>query len=487
MKVSIRMKITLMVGCFSLFILFFTWVICNYVIAGVFIWNVKYNLKQTYDSCNELFDAPDYGLMSDGELFGKINNPMEAVVLILDPVNDRIYTTISDEVQMMDSLNAMLRTVDKPGAATLYESGEYKISRNHDNIVNADFYDLVGKIDNGFTIILRSPVTRIELAMRVVTKVFIYVGFGLVIVGSAFILLMSNIFASPIKRMSYAARRMSNLDFDARVPVRTRDEIGELGESMNAMSEKLEETISKLKAANAKLQRDIDKKEEIDDMRKEFLSHVSHELKTPIALIQGYAEGLRDDMADTPEDREFYTGVIIDEAAKMNSLVKKLLTLNEIEFGENPLQITRFELSKFVRDILNAQKILIDEAGVTVEFEEEPVHVWADEFMIEEVFTNYLTNATHYADKGGKIKIWFDDLGTCVRVSVFDQGPQIAPEDIDKLFVKFYKADKARTREYGGSGIGLSIVAATMDAHGRAYGCYNLEEGPVFYFELDKS
>ena len=486
MKSSIRAKITLMVVFFSVFILIGTWIICNYVIAGVFIWNVKTNLKSTYDSCNELFSEACDSDLRNGTLVGQVDNPLECVILILDDKSGMIYTTISDKGRMMDSLTTMIKSLQSPDSKVVFESGKYMINRNHDEVVGADFYDLVGMLDNGFIVILRSPVTRIELTMHVVTKVFIYVGLAMVVIGSGFMLLLSNMIAAPIKRLSYFAKRMTKLDFEVKVPVKSKDEIGELGESMNEMSAQLETTISELKAANAKLQKDIDKKQEVDDMRKDFLSHVSHELKTPIALIQGYAEGLKDTPDQTPEDREFYTDVIIDEAGKMNSLVQKLLTLNEIEFGENPLKIERFELVEFVTDILNSSKILIEDAQAELVFtEKQPAYVWADEYMIEEVFTNYLTNATHYVKPGGVIKIWFERYEECVRVLVYDEGPQIAEEDIDKLFIKFYKADKARTREYGGSGVGLSIVAATMDAHGKAYGCYNVESGCVFYFDLD--
>lgn len=113
------------------------------------------------------------------------------------------------------------------------------------------------------------------------------------------------------------------------------------------------------------------------------------------------------------------------------------------------------------------------------------MYVWADEYMIEEVFTNYLTNAIHYVREDGIIKVYYEKKENDIRVCVFNEGNHISDEDIDKLFIKFYKVDKARTREYGGNGIGLSIVAATMEAHGKAYGVENVEGGVVFYFDLD--
>lgn len=486
MRRSIRTKITLMVVVFSSFICLASWLICNYLISGIFIWNLKENLRTAYDSCNELFSKNGNSNMDEGDLYGNIKNPGDAVVLIFDSVHEKIYTTISDESQMMESLNEMLKSVREASDKIQYMPGKYVIKLHHDTLINADYYDLIGTLNNGYTIILRSPIARVESTMHVVNTVFIYIAVGLIIFGSVFILIFSNIFSAPLKRLSHAARRMTQLDFDVKVPVLTKDEIGELGTCMNEMSRKLEYTISELKAANIELERDIEKKKQIDEMRKEFLSHVSHELKTPIALIQGYAEGLKDNLFDDQESKEFYADVIIDEAHKMNSLVKKLLTLNEIEFGDNPLKIERFELVNFIQDIIDASRILIDDAGAKVIFEEEgPVYVWADEYMIEEVFTNYLTNAVHYVSQNGTIRVWFEHIGTDVRICVYNSGNQIAEEDIDKLFIKFYKADKARTREYGGNGIGLSIVAATMEAHGKQYGVYNVEDGVVFYFDLD--
>lgn len=486
MKNSVRTKITLMVVIFSTAIVAASWIICNYLIESIFVFNLKVNLKTTYNSCNQLFLHDKSGEIEEGDLFGKIKNPTEAIVLIFDRENSKIYTSINNEGQMMDSLSDMVRAIEESEGNSQYQPGEFVIKKNHDTRINADYYDLIGTLDNGFTIILRSPIARIEYTMSIITKVFVYISVGTIVFGSLFMLAFSNIFAAPIKTLSHAAKRMTQLDFDVKVPVITNDEIGELGLCMNEMSQKLEETISELKAANIQLEKDIKQKQQIDEMRKEFLSHVSHELKTPIALIQGYAEGLKDNLFDDPESKEFYTDVIIDEAHKMNTLVKKLLNLNEIEFGDNPLRIERFELVGFIEQIISASKILLNDATVNIDFAETPpVYVWADEYMIEEVFTNYLTNAIHYVCEGGLIKIYFEHNNGDVRVCVYNQGSRIADEDIDKLFIKFYKADKARTREYGGNGIGLSIVAATMQAHGKPYGVYNVEDGVVFYFDLD--
>ncbi len=279
---------------------------------------------------------------------------------------------------------------------------------------------------------------------------------------------------------------MSDLDFNAKYQIKGNDEVGELGESINILSEKLEKTISELKSANNELQSDIQNKIQIDEMRKDFLSNVTHELKTPIALIQGYAEGLKDNINEDAESREFYCDVIIDEAMKMNKMVKKLLTLNQIEFGNTPIELDRFELTGLIRSVLASTNILFRQKNVTVHYEpEEEVYVWADEYMIEEVLTNYISNAVHHVSGANIIEVKLIRKESVVRVAVYNTGENIPEEDLDKVWIKFYKVDKARTREYGGSGIGLSIVKAIMDAHNQACGVVNHKNGVEFWFELD--
>ena len=136
--------------------------------------------------------------------------------------------------------------------------------------------------------------------------------------------------------------------------------------------------------------------------------------------------------------------------------------------------------------VISNSSILIQDSTTKIIFDEkDEVFVWADSFMIEEVITNYLTNAIHYVSSDGDIKVWYERKQDTVRINVYNDGNNIPEEDIEKLFIKFYKVDAARTRTYGGSGIGLSIVAAIMKSHDKEYGVYNTEHGVVFYFELD--
>ena len=282
------------------------------------------------------------------------------------------------------------------------------------------------------------------------------------------------------------SQKMADLDFDAKYTSGGSNEIGVLGENFNRMSERLEKTISNLKEANYKLQKDIEQKEKRENMRSEFLGNVSHELKTPIALIQGYAEGLKEGVNDDPESREFYCEVIMDEAGKMNRMVKNLLALNQLEFGEDDVQFERFDITSLISGVLQSLDILIEQKEAQVIFRHKnPVYVWADEFKTEQVVRNYLTNAIHHVGNEKRIEVKIVSTDGKVCVSVFNSGKPIPEEDVPKLWDKFYKVDKAHTREYGGNGIGLSIVKAIMESFHQGYGVKNYDNGVEFWFELD--
>ena len=279
---------------------------------------------------------------------------------------------------------------------------------------------------------------------------------------------------------------MANLNFDAKYTSGGKNEIGVLGENFNNMSDQLEQTISELKTANNQLQQDIEQKEKLENMRNEFLGNVSHELKTPIALIQGYAEGLKEGINDDPESTEFYCDVIIDEAGKMNRMVKNLLTLNQLEFGTDEVEFERFDIVKLVKGVIASCDILIQQVNANVDFiADETAYVWADEFKTEQVVRNYLTNAIHHVGNEKRIEVKIVSMDGKVCVSVFNSGKPIPEEDVPKLWDKFYKVDKAHTREYGGNGIGLSIVKAIMESFHQGYGVKNYDNGVEFWFELD--
>ena len=488
--ISIRFKITLMVMIITVVTMGLVVMFVNFFLKDIILYNTRSNLIASYRSCNELFAGIKiYQFMLDrsndefGEYISNIENPSGATIYIIDESSLKVYSS----VVLTDSVKHDLKQIllDTDFKLFKYKKEPYEIREASDSRGRAESLELVGRMDNGNYIVIRCPVERIDSSLTFISRLSLAITFMLILMEMIVMLVFTDRIVHPIKDMSVIARKMSLMDFDAKVNVSNNDEIGELGHSMNELSEKLEHAISDLKTSNLELEKDIERKEEIDEMRKEFLSHVSHELKTPIALVQGYAEGLKDNISD-PDNIDFYCDVIIDEAGKMNNLVMKLLDLNELEFGKTDMTIERFDVSKLIMSVIRSSSLLLGKSKAQIEFDEkQEMNVWADQFMIEEVITNYLTNAIHYVKDNGKIRIWYEVKQDCVRVNVYNEGNPIADKDIEKLFIKFYKADVARTREYGGSGIGLSIVAAIMKNHHQDFGVYNADGGVVFYFELD--
>ncbi|MDD7390186.1 MAG: HAMP domain-containing sensor histidine kinase [Lachnospiraceae bacterium] len=419
------------------------------------------------------------------ECWSKYN--ISAVLVGTDDVV--LFRSSSEMVDLQRRLGQYIFS-DNMDIRKIYGNSSYQIVIMKESHSNARYMDAFGFLESGCGFLLSTPVESIRESASISNKFFVLTGVSVALFAGMYIFFIMKRMTRPILELTTIANRMAKQDFHVRYQGDSQDEVGLLGNSMNYLASELEKTITELKAANEQLQKDIEEKIQIDDMRKEFLSNVSHELKTPIAIIQGYAEGLHDCVNDDPESREFYCDVIMDEAAKMNQMVQKLLNLNHLEFGSHTCEITEFDLSEMIHGMVDSTRILLQQKEGTMEYRENDrsMMVLGDEFMIEEVLKNYISNACNHLDGERKVLISADDSrDNRIRVSVYNTGEHIPRESLDKVWIKFYKVDKARTREYGGSGIGLSIVKAIMDQHGCPYGVENTTGGVVFWFELNRA
>ena len=399
-------------------------------------------------------------------------------------IENREYYRIYESAQEYSFPNLYAETISQ--VEEIEVTDEYMIMTQHNNAMDSDFMDLFGDTEFGYNVFVRSGQESMEEAVNISNRFLFFLGSCVMALAAFVSYLFSLRFTRPVLELARIARKMSELNFETKYEVDGEDEIAVLGNSINSLSEKLEHTISELKSANIELQNDIDRKTQIDEVRKEFLSNVTHELKTPIALIQGYAEGLKDNVNEDPESREFYCDVIIDEAMKMNKMVQKLLSLNQLEVGTVQPEIERFDIVPLVKSVLASVDILLQQKEVKLELNtDDSVYVWADEYMIEEVFTNFISNALNHVSDRMHIIVKLERVHNKVRLSVYNSGETIPEEALEQVWVKFYKVDKARTREYGGSGIGLSIVKAIMERHRQNYGVQNHDDGVEFWIELD--
>ena len=352
--------------------------------------------------------------------------------------------------------------------------------------MQTDYIEMWGVFGDGSHFLIRSPLESIQESASISNRFLMSMGCVAIIVCGIFVWYFSKKLTNPIRELADLSNRMADLDFEAKYTSGGVNEIGELGANFNRMSEKLKSTISELKSANNQLQEDIERKEKLEQMRNDFMGNVSHELKTPIALIQGYAEGLKEGVTCDKESMEFYCDVIMDEAEKMNRMVKNLLTLNQLEFGVDEIEFERFDLTEVIRGVLQSMDILAKQQEAKVIFhQEEKVYVWADEFKTEQVIRNYVSNAFHHLDGDRVVEVKMAVDEERVKVTVFNTGTPIPEADLPHIWDKFYKVDKAHTREYGGNGIGLSIVKAIMKSLHQQYGVNNYDNGVEFWFTLD--
>lgn len=460
------------------------WLLNTIFLEKYYVQNKEDDLKNAY---NRISVAADKGVLSSTEFHNEFQNICATYnmnIIVMDAESKLVLSSVNDYKRMIRQLLERAMGMYEPNEI-LEETSEYVIQRSFDKDTNNTYIEMWGVLDNGNLFLLRTSVESIRDSVKISNRFLAYVGIGAVLISAFVILSVTGRITRPILQLTKISERMKNLDFDAKYTGKEKNEIGILGDHINQLSDTLEKTISELKTANNELQSDIRKKEEIDVMRKEFISNVSHELKTPIALIMGYAEGLKIGINDDDSSRDFYCEVIMDEANKMNIMVKKLLTLNQLEFGNDVVTMERFNLHELIENYIQSADILIKQNEVTVEYNcSQPVFVWGDEFKVEEVFMNYFTNAINYALGEKKIIINIERSDNKVRTSVFNTGNPIPEESLPLIWEKFYKVDKARTREYGGSGVGLSIVKAIMESMNQTYGVINHEDGVEFWFEL---
>lgn len=449
-----------------------------------------YYIREKEANFAELYEQIDQiarnGNLTEDEL-SQVNRTAERYnfyYIVWNFSNESGFSNLHDSQMLMVQLAGVL--FNKIDSQVMERNDDYQVVEFRDGTQQVDYLALWGTVGDSYNIFIRSPLESIQETMVLFYRFLIIAGIGVIAGGILLVWYFSRRLTEPLRELAILSARMADLDFDAKYTSGGEGEIGVLGENFNSMSEKLQSTISELKNANFRLQQDIEQKEKIEKMRTDFMGNVSHELKTPIALIQGYAEGLREGVSNDAESRGFYCDVIMDEAAKMNQMVKNLMTLNQLEFGDENVEFQRFDLTELIRGVLQSMEIVAQQKEARVQFrQKEPVYVWADEFKAEQVVRNYVSNAFNHLDGDRVVDVKIIPSGEKVKVTVFNTGSPIPEEDVPHIWEKFYKVDKAHTREYGGNGIGLSIVKAIMDSFHQKYGVKNYDNGVEFWFELD--
>lgn len=444
------------------------------------------NILSVYEELNSAAKSNAMSEENFKDEIQRMSGKYDISIMVLDSHNRVVLSILTNERDVIHLMDYVYGFGDINKNEIIKSTSKYTIQRATDIRMQTDFLEIWGVLDNGYAFLERVALESVSESASVANTFLLYTGIGIALISAFVIWFIVGKMTKPVYTLTEISRKMADLDFGEKYHGKSQNEIGLLGNHINRLSIVLENTISELKTANNKLTKDIAQKEEIDKMRKEFLDNVSHELKTPIALIQGYAEGLKEGINEDKESCDYYCEVIIDEANKMNELVKKLLNLNQLEAGADSAVMEHFNITELIANYLQAAEIILTQNNVALSINtDEDIYVWADEFRIEEVFNNYFTNAINHLDENRKIDIKIIKTDNKVRVSVFNTGKNIPEESLPYIWDKFYKADKARTREYGGSGVGLSIVKAIMESLNQQYGVINYANGVEFWFEVD--
>lgn len=489
---SVRKKLFVSLCVVIIVTIFFLIIINNIVLETFYIYNKKDSVKAIYEELNEKYNNE----VSDEEIkeFVKEQSSKNNLdIFIKNPYTEHIVTNSQNKLDVIDKLKNTVNFSDNGKLGNiLYKSKNVVIRMVKDGISSRNYIVLLATLDNNNELYIRTPISAIKDSLRISNQVLLFVGMISILISAVIASIVSKRFSNPILELNNIAKKMSNLDFSQKyVPRNSEDELNELGKSINMLSEKLEHTIKELQANNNDLERDIKEKSKIDEMRTQFISDVSHELKTPIALIQGYAEGLIENVNNDDESRKFYAEVILDEADKMDKLVKQLLELMKLEYGKRNFNNTKFDIVSLTKEVIRKCDVMIKEKNIDVTFENnEPIYVFADDFYIEQVITNYVTNAIKYSQEiNGKKSMVIDiieNMNNIVRVSVYNTGKNFSDDEMKSIWGRFYKIDASRNRENGGTGIGLSLVKAVMNNYKNKFGVRNRANGVEFYFELNK-
>lgn len=495
---SVRAKLFFTLCVVILMLIGFLIIINNAVLEALYYYSKKESTLETYNYINENLSKI---LEEEKEKYElelekiAINNNFE--ILIIGTDNNLVYSTNKNFVEDFGEINEIKYEVKYSifnKSEILYSKENITIRRIKDKKNGIPYILLDGKLDSGDKIYIRLPITPIQDSVNISNRFIYIIGIATIVLGAIAITFITERFTKPIEELNDIANEMSNLNFKRKYRINdSEDEIDELGKSINTLSDKLEETINQLKVNNSELEKDIEEKSKIDEMRKQFISDVSHELKTPIALIQGYAEGLVENVNTDEENRKFYSEVILDEANKMDKLVKRLLELMKLEYEDRKFNDAKFDIVELINEVVKNSKVVLNENNIEVEFKEkQPIFVYADDFYIEQVVTNYFTNAIkNISEINGNKKIRIaikkgKEIGK-LRVTVFNTGKNIDQENINRIWTRFYKVDESRNRSKGGTGIGLALVKAIMTKYKSNYGVTNKKDGVEFYFEIPEA
>lgn len=478
---SIRRKLFIQIGSLVILLIGSLFLVNTLFLEDFYAWGKKRELIETYNIINQL-DETEYTY--DNITLNKVNQKSRFDVIIGTNEKEMIFTTNTK----IDKLVSVFTVKDPRGPKFVVEkvedlNNQSKIIWARDDNNGMKLMLLEGYLDNGHFVALHFPLASIQPNILIVNQFLLIIGSIIFILSLGLAYLISKSFTQPILNMNKVTKDMIQLNFDQKCQVNSNDEIGQLSESINELSGELSAAMDELKVKNKALEVKVDEKKLLAQKRKELLSNVSHELKTPLALITGYAEGLPIMAQENPSNMLTYGEIILDEARKMNTLIERILDVDQIESGHLLVNQINFDLNDTINQHIKGLEALANERGLLINYTSQPCMVHADKLLMDRVISNLLTNALYHS-KSHEIQVFLTQEKDHVILNVSNVSDFENPSQLDNLFDSFYKHDQARTRHKGGHGLGLSIVKAIMQAHDLPYGVKLEEQTISFWIQI---
>ena len=473
--------VVILVFCISLF---FSSVVQFAFMDDLYIYATQRSMVLNSEQIMNIdFEKDDYkSILSDIEvnkdIYIEIYSPRETLFYTTDS-NDIVYEPDGQETEgvLKPRIMKIKSHTDMPDGSYLELRQEYYTSAEY--MVYGVFFGQ----NNGIEIYrsldaVRANALTASWAFFVTTNILSLINISITVIYASSVI-------NPLLIINDKTKSIINMDFGETCPPFKIKEIHELGSNINSLSASLSSALGELQNENRRLEMDIEMKRRMEKTMRSFMANVSHELKTPISIIQGYAEGMKFGIGcDSTEE---FCDIIIEESDKMNNLVCRLMEY--LQYGNENYRVNKitFNIASFIRECvdLRSHRIKEADADITVDIDER-LYGYGDTELLSNVFNNYLSNALSHLDYEKKIVITSKDMGSCCRISVFNTGRQIPGSDIENIWQSFYRADKSHSRAEGRFGLGLSIVAKLQDLHGQRYGVMNRENGVEFWFDIEK-
>ena len=367
-------------------------------------------------------------------------------------------------------LNDVDVPLSKEDVRELFENPKKFVFRLNDTSFSLDKeLIIITSYNKNQLLIISTPFSSVKEPVNVITSFHLKIVLTALVLGYVLSIIISRVITASIIDMGETAKRVAQLDFSQEFKSYSKDEIGVLGENLNIMSAQLKDSIDKL-------HEDIEKERKIDKMRKEFISSVSHELKTPIAIINNYCEGLKEGIATDKETADFYLDVIMEETENMDKLVQSLLFLSRAERGFLSFKFEKFNIEEIIiNEVKRAENLDTGKKNVVIKITDK--YFCGDREQLSVVIKNLIENSFKYVENNGEIEIKVENG----RFSIGNTS-YISEKEIENIWLPFYRADKARDRKLG-TGLGLAIIKEILQSHKLNFGAYKENDKIVFWFE----